>query len=57
MVRIVDNYYAHHHCGGDTLIWSNGTNNKEDHFTPYVYEAAGKTKPDEPYAEPFEPFA
>lgn len=56
MVRIVDNYYAHHHCGGDTLIWSNGTNNKEDHFTQYVYEAAGKTKPDDPYAEPFEPF-
>lgn len=57
MVRIVDNYYAHHHCGGDTLIWSNGTNNKEDHFTQYPYEAAGKTKPDDPYAASFEPFS
>ena len=56
MVRIVDGYYAHHHCGGDTLIWNNGRNNLEDHFTPYPHEAAGKEKEDEDYLKPKEPF-
>lgn len=57
MVRIVDNYYAHHHCGGDTMIWSNGRNNYEDHFTQYPHEAAGKLNEDDPYAEVFEPLS
>lgn len=52
MVRIVDAYFAHHHCGGDTLIWDNGRNNEEAHFTSYPHEAAGKKKEEEIYAEP-----
>lgn len=56
MVRIVDGYYAHHNCGGDTLIWNNGRNNYEDHFTQYPHEAAGKLTENEPYAEPFDNF-
>lgn len=55
MVRIVDNYYAHHHCGGDTFIWNNGRNNYESHFTSYPHEAAGKLTPDDPYAEVYKP--
>jgi hypothetical protein len=55
MVRIVDNYYAHHHCGGDTFIWNNGRNNYESHFTSYPHEAAGKLTPDDPYAEAYKP--
>lgn len=51
LVRIVDNNFAHHSCGGDTFIWSNGRNNYEDHFTPYPHEAAGKLSEDEPYAK------
>ena len=45
MVRIVDNYFAHHNVGGDTLIWSNGRCNYEEHFTSYPHEAEGKKKP------------
>jgi hypothetical protein len=52
MVRIVDLNFAHHHCGGDTFIWSNGRNNYESHFTPYPHEASGKLTEDEPYATP-----
>jgi hypothetical protein len=52
MVRIVDAYFAHHHCGGDTLIWNNGRNNEESHFTSYPHEAAGKQKEEEMFAEP-----
>lgn len=56
MVRIVDAYYAHHNCGGDTLIWNNGRNNYEDHFTSYPHEAAGKLEEDQEYAEPASPW-
>ena len=56
MVRIVDNYYAHHHAGGDTFIWSNGRNNYEEHFTQYPGEAMGGLVKGV-YAEPFKPFA
>ena len=52
MVRIVDNYYAHHHVGGDTFIWSNGRNNQEEHFTQYPGEAMGGLVKGV-YAEPF----
>lgn len=51
MVRIVNNYFAHHNCGGDTLIWQNGRNNYEEHFTSYPHEAAGKKDPSDPLAE------
>lgn len=57
MVRIVDGYYAHHHCGGDTLIWNNGRNNLEDHFTQYPFEAAGKLEDTDEFAEPTAPFS
>ena len=50
MVRIVDNYFAHHNVGGDTLIWSNGRCNYESHFTSYPHEAEGKTEKSEPLA-------
>lgn len=52
MVRIVDLNFAHHHCGGDTFIWSNGRNNYESHFTSYPHEASGKLTEDESYATP-----
>lgn len=48
MVRIVDNYFAHHSCGGDELIWGAGGGcTKESHFTGYGFEAEGKVKPDD----------
>lgn len=43
MVRIVDNYFVHHSCGGDELIWgAGGSCTKEEHFTGVLYEAEGK---------------
>lgn len=43
MVRIVDNYFAHHNVGGDKLIWAaSGKCVEEDHFTGYGFEAEGK---------------
>lgn len=51
MVRIVDNYFVHHSCGGDELIWSAGRPTKEVHFTSYDYEADGKANPDEALAQ------
>lgn len=43
MVRIVDNYFAHHNVGGDKLIWAaDGKCVEEDHFTAYGFEADGK---------------
>lgn len=43
MVRIVDNYFAHHSVGGDKLIWSaSGKCIEEDHFSGYGFEAEGK---------------
>lgn len=43
MVRIVDNYFAHHNVGGDKLIWAAaGKCVEEDHFTGYGFEAEGK---------------
>lgn len=51
MVRIVDNYFVHHSCGGDELIWTAGGRcNKEEHFTSYLFEAEGKETPEEPLA-------
>ena len=48
MVRIVDNYFAHHSCGGDELIWGAGGGcTKESHFTSYGFEAEGKIKAEE----------
>ena len=45
MVRIVDNYFAHHNVGGDKLIWAvDGKCVEEDHFTGYGFEAEGKLK-------------
>lgn len=51
MVRIVDNYFAHHHAGGDELIWNNVFNTWESHFTSYPHEAEGKIDKSEPLAE------
>ncbi len=51
MVRIVDNYFVHHSCGGDELIWSAGRPTKEVHFTSYDFEADGKVNPDEALAQ------
>lgn len=42
MVRIVSNYYVHHSCGGDEMIWSMGHPTWEQHFTSYQHEAEGK---------------
>lgn len=50
MVRIVSNYFVHHNVGGDDLIWSNGRNNSESHFTSYPFEAEGKLTADAPMA-------
>lgn len=52
MVRIFSNYFVHHNCGGDTMIWSNGRCNYEQHFTGYPHEAAGKEKEDSTIAAP-----
>lgn len=52
MVRIVDNYFVHHSCGGDELIWElSGTCTKEEHFSGYLYEAEGKKAVDDPLME------
>lgn len=51
MVRIVDQYFVHHNCGGDTLIWNNGRCNYEDHFTHYPHEASGKISESDPMGE------
>lgn len=52
MVRIVDNYFAHHNVGGDTLIWAaNGKCTEESHFTPNGFEAEGKMSAKEKLAE------
>lgn len=51
MVRIVDNYFVHHTCGGDQLIWTSGGRcTGEEHFTSYLYEAEGKISKEEPLA-------
>ena len=48
MVRIVDNYFVHHTCGGDEFIWeSGGYCTKENHFSSVLYEAEGKIKKDD----------
>lgn len=52
MVRILSQYFVHHNCGGDTMIWSNGRCNYEQHFTSYPHEAAGKEEEHDPFAEP-----
>lgn len=52
MVRIVSGYFVHHSVGGDTMIWSNGGCNKEEHFTSYQFEADGKPDPTSGYATP-----
>lgn len=52
MVRIVDNYFVHHSCGGDELIWeAGGTCTKEEHFTSYLHEAEGKIAAEDPLME------
>lgn len=51
LVRIVDQTFAHHSCGGDHFIWNNGRCNDEEHFTSYPHEAAGKVKEDDELAE------
>lgn len=52
MVRIVDNYFVHHTCGGDTLTWTSGGKcTEETHFTGTLYEAEGKLSESEPLAE------
>lgn len=51
MVRIVSNYFVHHSCGGDELIWSAGRPTKEVHFTSYDFEAEGKEKPEDELAQ------
>ena len=50
LVRIMSNAFAHHTCGGDRLVWSNGYCNDETHFTGHQWEADGKVNKDEPYA-------
>lgn len=47
MIRLVDNYYVHHTCGSDRMIWSNGHVNDEEHLTSYQFEADGKKVPEE----------
>lgn len=51
MVRILDNYFAHHHVGGDELIWNAKYSTWESHFTPYPHEAEGKIDENEEVAE------
>lgn len=51
MVRICNQYFAHHNCGGDHLIWNNGRCNDELHFTSYPHEACGMKKEKEAIAE------
>lgn len=51
MVRIVSNYFVHHSCGGDELIWSTGRCTKENHFTSYGFEADGKKEESEAFGE------
>ena len=52
MVRIVDNYFVHHTCGGDELVWTTGNVcNGEEHFTGVLFEAEGKEKADDPLAK------
>ena len=50
MVRICDNYFAHHMCGGDEFVWSAGKNTKEFHFTGWPHEAEGKIGVNDPLA-------
>lgn len=51
MVRIVDNYFVHHTCGGDELVWGAGSCTKEEHFTGYAFEAEGKLKKNDALCE------
>lgn len=51
MVRIINNYFAHHHVGGDELIWNKKYSTWESHFTPYPHEAEGKLYVQEPLIE------
>lgn len=47
MVRITDNYFAHHMAGGDTLSWTWGKYaTMEEHFTGHQFEADGKKDKD-----------
>lgn len=54
MVRILDNYFAHHHVGGDELIWNAKYSTWESHFTQYPHEAEGKLEENEELASPIE---
>lgn len=51
MLRLFDQTFVHHTCGGDRIVWNNGRCNDESHFTQYPSEAAGKLSDDAPYAE------
>lgn len=51
MVRIVSNYFVHHHVGGDDLIWSSGKCTRESHFSSWGFEAEGKKDKNEPFAK------
>lgn len=52
MVRITDNYFAHHMAGGDTLSWTWGKYaSMEEHFTGHQFEADGKEDKDKPLTE------
>lgn len=51
MLRLFDQTFVHHTCGGDRIVWNNGRCNDEAHFTQYPHEAAGKMSKDDPYAE------
>lgn len=41
MIRMASQYFVHHSCGGDTLIWNTGRTTLEHHFTGYPTEALG----------------
>ena len=52
MVRIVDNYFVHHTCGGDELIWTAGDRcTGEEHFSSMLFEAEGKKAKEEELAK------
>lgn len=52
MVRIVDNYFVHHTCGGDELIWTAGDRcTGEEHFSSMLFEAEGKKTKEEELAK------
>lgn len=52
MVRIVDNYFVHHTCGGDELVWTAGDRcTGEEHFSSMLFEAEGKKTKEEELAK------